>query len=78
MARSIKNCDRNSDRGSKIKQGSKNTICYPPPQPVSTQSNKTPSSIPKSVNSQSKFRIKTKNIVNVNNLHTPKMEKNTK
>ena len=72
MSRSISTSDKNN----KSKQSSKNTICYPP-QPISTQSNKTPSSIPKSVNSQSKFRIKTKNIVNSNH-HTPKLQKNVK
>lgn len=62
-----------SDRNSRVKQPSKVSICYPP-QHSSTTTNKTPSSMPKSNNSQSKFRIKTKN----NNNHTPKMEKNVK
>lgn len=70
-----KNMNSN-EKSSKIKQGSKNSISYPP-QPTSTQSNKTPSSIPKSVNSQSKFRIKTRNGANSNH-QTPKRESNSK
>ncbi len=57
------------DKNSRVKpQPSKASICYPP-QHSSTTTNKTPSSIPKSNNSQSKFRIKTK----AQNSHTPKM-----
>ncbi len=57
------------------KQPSKASI-YCPPVPNSTQSNKTPNSIPKSNNSQSKFRIKVKNGNNFQ--RTPKMERKTK
>lgn len=60
------------ETNSRVKQPSKVSICYPP-QHSSTTTNKTPSSIPKSNNSQAKFRIKTK----INN-QTPKLERNTK
>lgn len=67
-----------NDKIQKPKQQSKKSINCPPV-PNSSQSNKTPYSLPKSnisQNSQSKFRIKIKNANTFQ--RTPKLESNRK
>ena len=64
---------KGSQKVSKLKQPSKNSMYYaPPPSSTNSQPNYTPSSLPKTNKSQSRFRIKIRN----NNIthNTPKMQ----